>query len=180
MEILRLTNWNFFLKQKNKIEKTKKISETSLTYNLINNADFSEGKKYWQDDSGEYFVKNGILEINRQTMEGFTILHSAPIQISNDGNSVHKFELSMEVWVENLFALHLNDAFFYIWTYDDKVTREIKETKIYSSKLENLSSGKWKHINIELKCKGKYLELGPHMVGAGHFRYRNLSLSLKD
>ncbi|BDE09279.1 hypothetical protein VN96_1333 [Lactococcus cremoris] len=176
----KINQLELFSQAKNKIEKTKKISETSLTYNLINNADFSEGKKYWQDDSGEYFVKNGILEINRQTMEGFTILHSAPIQISNDGNSVHKFELSMEVWVENLFALHLNDAFFYIWTYDDKVTREIKETKIYSSKLENLSSGKWKHINIELKCKGKYLELGPHMVGAGHFRYRNLSLSLKD
>ena len=171
----KINQLELFSQAKNKIEKTKKISETSLTYNLINNADFSEGKKYWQDDSGEYFVKNGILEINRQTMEGFTILHSAPIQISNDGNSVHKFELSMEVWVENLFALHLNDAFFYIWTYDDKVTREIKETKIYSSKLENLSSGKWKHINIELKCKGKYLELGPHMVGAGHFRYRNLS-----
>lgn len=176
----KINQLELFSQAKNKIEKTKKISETSLTYNLINNADFSEGKKYWQDDSGEYFVKNGILEINRQTMEGFTILHSAPIQISNDGNSVHKFELSMEVWVENLFALHLNDAFFYIWTYDDKVTREIKETKIYSSKLENLSSGKWKHINIELKCKEKYLELGPHMVGAGHFRYRNLSLSLKD
>ncbi len=176
----KINQLELFSQAKNKIEKTKKISETSLTYNLINNADFSEGKKYWQDDSGEYFVKNGILEINRQTMEGFTILHSALIQISNDGNSVHKFELSMEVWVENLFALHLNDAFFYIWTYDDKVTREIKETKIYSSKLENLSSGKWKHINIELKCKGKYLELGPHMVGAGHFRYRNLSLSLKD
>ncbi|AGV72875.1 DUF6270 domain-containing protein [Lactococcus cremoris] len=176
----KINQLELFSQAKNKIEKTKKISETSLSYNLINNADFSEGKKYWQDDSGEYFVKNGILEINRQTMEGFTILHSAPIQISNDGNSVHKFELSMEVWVENLFALHLNDAFFYIWTYDDKVTREIKETKIYSSKLENLSSGKWKHINIELKCKGKYLELGPHMVGAGHFRYRNLSLSLKD
>ena len=176
----KINQLELFSQAKNKIEETKKISETSLTYNLINNADFSEGKKYWQDDSGEYFVKNGILEINRQTMEGFTILHSAPIQISNDGNSVHKFELSMEVWVENLFALHLNDAFFYIWTYDDKVTREIKETKIYSSKLENLSSGKWKHINIELKCKGKYLELGPHMVGAGHFRYRNLSLSLKD
>lgn len=176
----KINQLELFSQAKNKIEKTKKISETSLTYNLINNANFSEGKKYWQDDSGEYFVKNGILEINRQTMEGFTILHSAPIQISNDGNSVHKFELSMEVWVENLFALHLNDAFFYIWTYDDKVTREIKETKIYSSKLENLSSGKWKHINIELKCKGKYLELGPHMVGAGHFRYRNLSLSLKD
>ncbi|KEY63748.1 DUF6270 domain-containing protein [Lactococcus cremoris] len=176
----KINQLELFSQAKNKIEKTKKISETSLTYNLINNADFSEGKKYWQDDSGEYFVKNGILEINRQTMEGFTILHSAPIQISNDGNSVHKFELSMEVWVENLFALHLNDAFFYIWTYDDKVTREIKETKIYSSKLENLSSSKWKHINIELKCKGKYLELGPHMVGAGHFRYRNLSLSLKD
>lgn len=176
----KINQLELFSQAKNKIEKTKKISETSLTYNLINNADFSEGKKYWQDDSGEYFVKNGILEINRQTMEGFTILHSAPIQISNDGNSVHKFELSMEVWVGNLFALHLNDAFFYIWTYDDKVTREIKETKIYSSKLENLSSGKWKHINIELKCKGKYLELGPHMVGAGHFRYRNLSLSLKD
>ncbi len=176
----KINQLELFSQAKNKIEKTKKISETSLTYNLINNADFSEGKKYWQDDSGEYFVKNGILEINRQTMEGFTILHSAPIQISNDVNSVHKFELSMEVWVENLFALHLNDAFFYIWTYDDKVTREIKETKIYSSKLENLSSGKWKHINIELKCKGKYLELGPHMVGAGHFRYRNLSLSLKD
>lgn len=176
----KINQLELFSQAKNKIEKTKKISETSLTYNLINNADFSEGKKYWQDDSGEYFVKNGILEINRQTMESFTILHSAPIQISNDGNSVHKFELSMEVWVENLFALHLNDAFFYIWTYDDKVTREIKETKIYSSKLENLSSGKWKHINIELKCKGKYLELGPHMVGAGHFRYRNLSLSLKD
>lgn len=176
----KINQLELFSQAKNKIEKTKKISETSLTYNLINNADFSEGKKYWQDDSGEYFVKNGILEINRQTMEGFTILHSAPIQISNDGNSVHKFELSMEVWVENLFDLHLNDAFFYIWTYDDKVTREIKETKIYSSKLENLSSGKWKHINIELKCKGKYLELGPHMVGAGHFRYRNLSLSLKD
>ena len=176
----KINQLELFSQAENKIEKTKKISETSLTYNLINNADFSEGKKYWQDDSGEYFVKNGILEINRQTMEGFTILHSAPIQISNDGNSVHKFELSMEVWVENLFALHLNDAFFYIWTYDDKVTREIKETKIYSSKLENLSSGKWKHINIELKCKEKYLELGPHMVGAGHFRYRNLSLSLKD
>lgn len=163
----KINQLELFSQAKNKIEKTKKISETSLTYNLINNADFSEGKKYWQDDSGEYFVKNGILEINRQTMEGFTILHSAPIQISNDGNSVHKFELSMEVWVENLFALHLNDAFFYIWTYDDKVTREIKETKIYSSKLENLSSGKWKHINIELKCKGKYLELGPHIV-KGH------------
>jgi hypothetical protein len=175
----KINQLELFSQAKNKIEKTKKISETSLSYNLINNADFSEGKKYWQDDSGEYFVKNGILEINRQTMEGFTILHSAPIQISNDGNSVHKFELSMEVWVENLFALHLNDAFFYVWTYDDKVTREIKETKIYSSKLENLSSGKWKHLNIELKCKGKYLELGPHMVGAGHFRYRNLSLSLK-
>ena len=85
-------------------------------------------------------------------MEGFTILHSSPVQISNDENSVHKFVLSMEVWVENLFALHLNDAFFYVWTYDDKVTRNIKESKIYSAKLENLSSGKWKHINIELKC----------------------------
>lgn len=176
----KINQLELFSQAKNKIEETKKISETSLTYNLINNADFSEGKKYWQDDSGEYFVKNGILEINRQTMEGFTILHSSPVQISNDENSVHKFVLSMEVWVENLFALHLNDAFFYVWTYDDKVTRNIKESKIYSAKLENLSSGKWKHINIELKCKGKYLELGPHMVGAGHFRYRNLSLSLKS
>ncbi|KZK52925.1 putative major teichoic acid biosynthesis protein C [Lactococcus cremoris] len=73
----KINQLELFSQAKNKIEKTKKISETSLTYNLINNADFSEGKKYWQDDSGEYFVKNGILEINRQTMEGFTILHSA-------------------------------------------------------------------------------------------------------
>lgn len=175
----KINQLEHFSQQKNNDQRAKKISEASLSYNLIRNADFSEEKKYWQDDSGEYFVKNGILEINRTTMESFTILHSSPIQISNDVNTVHKFELSMEVWVENLFALHLNDAFFYVWTYDDKVTREIKETKIYSSKLENLSSGKWKHINIELKCKGKYLELGPHMVGAGHFRYRNLSLSLK-
>ena len=75
----KINQLELFSQAKNKIEKTKKISETSLTYNLINNADFSEGKKYWQDDSGEYFVKNGILEISRQTMEGFTILHSAPI-----------------------------------------------------------------------------------------------------
>ncbi len=176
----KINQLEHFSQPKNKIEKTKEISETSFSYNLISNADFSEGKKYWQDDSGEYFVNNRILEINRETMEGFTILHSSPVQISNDENSVHKFVLSMEVWVENLFALHLNDAFFYVWTYDDKVTRNIKESKIYSAKLENLSSGKWKHINIELKCKGKYLELGPHMVGAGHFRYRNLSLSLKS
>lgn len=175
----KINQLEHFSQQKNKEEKVKQISESSLSYNLIRNADFSEGKKYWYDDSGEYFINNGILEINRTTMESFTILHSSPIQISNDSNSVHKFELSMEVWVENLFALHLNDAFFYAWTYDDKVNRKIIETKIYSSKLENLSSGKWKRISMEIKCKGKYLELGPHMVGAGHFRYRNLSLSLK-
>ena len=47
-------------------------------------------------------------------------------------------------------------AFFYVWTYDDKVSRELREVKIYSSKLENLSSRKWKHIKIELYCKGRY------------------------
>lgn len=155
------------------------ISEASLKYNLIRNASFSEGKKYWRDDSNEYFVKNGILEIERTSMDGFSILHSSPIQISNSDQKAQKLEISVEVWVENLFSLHLNDAFFYVWTYDDKVSRELQEVKIYSSKLENLSSGKWKHIKIELYCKGRYLELGPHMVGAGHFRYRNLSLTLK-
>lgn len=164
----------------NEPEAAVNFIDPPLGRNLIRNSNFADGKKHWQDDSEEYFVKNGIVEINRTTMEGFTILHSDPIQISANGNLIRKFELSMEVWVENLFALHLNDAFFYVWTYDDKVSKEIKERKIYSSKMENLSSGKWKHINIELKCKGKYLELGPHMVGAGHFRYRNLSLSLKD
>jgi hypothetical protein len=156
------------------------ISENSLKYNLIRNATFSEGKKYWRDDSGEYFVKNGILEIKRTSMEGFTIFHSSPIQIPNREQIVQRFEISMEVWVENLFTLHLNDAFFYVWTYDDKVNRKLQEVKIYSSKLENLSSGKWKHIKIELSCQGKYLELGPHMVGAGNFRYRNISLTLKN
>lgn len=155
------------------------ISEASLKYNLIRNASFSEGKKYWRDDSNEYFVENGILEIERTSMDGFSILHSSPIQISNSDQKAQKLEISVEVWVENLFSLHLNDAFFYVWTYDDKVSRELQEVKIYSSKLENLSSGKWKHIKIELYCKGRYLELGPHMVGAGHFRYRNLSLTLK-
>ncbi|TNU80944.1 DUF6270 domain-containing protein [Lactococcus lactis] len=160
-------------------EEKGEISEASLKYNLIRNASFSEGKTYWRDDSNEYFVENGILEIERTSMDGFSILHSSPIQISNSEQRVQKFEISMEVWVENLFSLHLNDAFFYVWTYDDKVSRELQEVKIYSSKLENLSSGKWKHIKIELYCKGRYLELGPHMVGAGHFRYRNLSLTLK-
>lgn len=47
----KINQLELFSQAKNKIEKTKKISETSLTYNLINNADFSEGKKYWQDDS---------------------------------------------------------------------------------------------------------------------------------
>lgn len=155
------------------------ISEASLKYNLIRNASFSEGKKYWRDDSNEYFVENGILEIERTSMDGFSILHSSPIQISNSDQKAQKLEISVEVWVENLFCLHLNDAFFYVWTYDDKVSRELQEVKIYSSKLENLSSGKWKHIKIELYCKGRYFELGPHMVGAGHFRYRNLSLTLK-
>ena len=168
---------NFSDLEKN--DENREISEASLKYNLIRNADFSQGKRYWHDDSEEYFVKNGILEINRTSMEGFTILHGAPIQISNQENASHKFELSMEVWVENLFALHLNDAFFYVWIYDDKVNRKVQEVKICSSKLENLSSGKWKHVTIELDFKGKYLELGPHMVGAGHFRYRNLSLTLK-
>ena len=160
-------------------KKETEISEASLKYNLIRNASFSEGKKYWRDDSNEYFVENGILEIERTSMDGFTILHSSPIQIPNCEYVTQKFEISMEVWVENLFSLHLNDAFFYVWTYDDKVSRELREVKIYSSKLENLSSRKWKHIKIELYCKGRYLELGPHMVGAGHFRYRNLSLTLK-
>ena len=155
------------------------ISEASLKYNLIRNASFSEGKKYWRDDSNEYFVENGILEIERTSMDGFSILNSSPIQISNSDQKAQKLEISVEIWVENLFSLHLNDAFFYVWTYDDKVSRELQEVKIYSSKLENLSSGKWKHIKIELYCKGRYLELGPHMVGAGHFRYRNLSLTLK-
>ena len=155
------------------------ISDASLQYNLITNASFSAGKKYWRDDSGEYFVDHGVLEIKRTSMEGFTIFHSLPVQIPNGEHVAQKFEISMEVWVENLFSLHLNDAFFYVWTYDDRVNRELKEVKIYSSKLENLSSGKWKHIKIELYCKGRYLELGPHMVGAGHFRYRNLSLTLK-
>ena len=128
------------------------ISEASLKYNLIRNASFSEGKKYWRDDSNEYFVKNGILEIERTSMDGFSILHSSPIQISNSDQKAQKLEISVEVWVENLFSLHLNDAFFYVWTYDDKVSRELQEVKIYSSKLENLSSGKWKHIKIELYC----------------------------
>ncbi len=72
---------------------------------------FSEGKKYWRDDSNEYFVKNGILEIERTSMDGFSILHSSPIQISNSDQKAQKLEISVEVWVENLFSLHLNDAF---------------------------------------------------------------------
>ncbi|GFH39808.1 DUF6270 domain-containing protein [Lactococcus insecticola] len=150
-----------------------KVNKASQNWNLVRNSDFLDGLDFWEDVTGEYLVKDGLLEINRKSKSS-TKLESAPIAIANT-----MYRLAFDVWVEDVFDLPGNDLIFFARTFPDKVSNDPKfiiDSLGFHAKKENLTSGKWRHLEIDLKAEGNYIRIGSLLRGNAHIKYKNIGL----
>ena len=145
---------------------------------FIRNIDFSKGNLYWNNMNNEFLTLNGEMTTNRKGKKGSTMLITDPILIAASEESPKKFEISFDVWIEDIFGMGTNDLYFAVRTYDNKYfTGNYIDAIGFYAKLDNLTSGRWRTIKKTLDLQGPYLYLGPMLRGEAHVKYRNLSLT---
>lgn len=89
-----------------------------------------------------------------------------------------KYILSFDVKVEDVFSFSENDAFFNISMFDERTELNLLagNNRYFSMNFENLTSGKWKHIEKELNFENDYVVYGPFLVGQGKAEFREIKL----
>lgn len=167
---------------------TDEVSEKkNKRTNLIKRTKLSDLDDKWVNRTDEFFLNNyGEIEVNRINSKGPTTLFLTPLKLRT--NVEYAFQFSCDVWIEDFFALTRSDAFMMFLILSDNLIIQNESQKMLGSKIdkqifvsanmENLTSGKWKHIelNVKTKTEGALLDVALHISGDGHLKYKNLTL----
>lgn len=153
--------------------------------NLITEVQSAFAKEIWVNRTDEFFANQfGEVEVKRINSKTPTSLFLNPIKLLEEREYV--FQFSCDVWIENFFALTRSDAFLMVVVLpDDRIVQNGKQKMLgtrvekqafISANMENLTSGKWKHVELNIKTKGRFFDVVLHLSGDGWLKYKNLTL----
>lgn len=147
-------------------------NKTLENYNLL----YSDGLKIEKDVFLDAFSEEGeIVSYQSNNPINFPYFYqSGKIKIDKHD----KYILSFDVKVEDVFSFSENDAFFNISMFDERTELNLLagNNRYFSMNFENLTSGKWKHIEKELNFENDYVAYGPFLVGQGKAEFREIKL----
>ncbi|BAL50872.1 MULTISPECIES: hypothetical protein [Lactococcus] len=153
--------------------------------NLLTEIETSFQKGLWVNRTDEFFVNQfEEVEIKRIESKTPTSLFLNSIKIADQKE--HVFQFSCEIWIENFFNLTRSDAFLMLTVLSDTnivqnvgqkmLGSKIEKQAFVSANMENLTSGKWKRVVLNIKTRGKIFNIALHLSGNGWLKYKGLTL----
>lgn len=163
------------------------IENNIYDWNLIRNPYFKNGGEFWNVPTEGIFTSYSekkwvSYSFDEKMDKTMSQIYTSNIDISSSKDSSQEFILSFDIFIDDVFEINIrNDIICTVRGFKDKLSvghTAATDHKYISAYMENITSRKWKTIEIIISPTSKYLGIGLWLYQNTKttVKWRNLSL----